>query len=75
MPIGTIADTPRYRCFTRTWWRAGNGPGGRVPGAGPRRYTGHPKGLTVSEAQRYCTQWNNDHEPGKMSRKCEFESY
>lgn len=63
-----------YRVFTRTWWRSNPAyPQGREPGAGTRSYRGHPDGLTYEEAQRYCKDWNATHNPGKLSRKAEFE--
>lgn len=60
-----------YRVFTRTWWRYEGGQ--RVPGAGRPSYRGHPDRLTYSEAQAYCTRWNDTHRPGPLSRKAEFE--
>jgi hypothetical protein len=64
----------RFRCFTRTWWIDNPAwPDGREPGAGPRHYAGHPKNLTMAEAQAYCRGWNETHKPGHLSRKAEFE--
>lgn len=61
-----------YYCFTRTWWRYNSGgphlP--RMPGAG-RRHT-VAKNLTWAEARSFCEQWNSSHNPGPLSRKCEF---
>lgn len=67
-------DEPRYRVFTRTWWRYNPAwPGGREPRAGPQSYRGHPKNLTWDEAFQYCKQWSATHPPGLLSRKAEFE--
>lgn len=64
-----MEDRARYTTFTRTWWRIENGK--RAPGIG-RRYT-HERNLTYEQALDYCRAWNATHEPGKLSRKCEFE--
>lgn len=67
-------EQARYYVFTRTWWRSNSAwPGGREPGAGPRHKQGHPRNLTIEEAQRYCREWNATHKPGKLSRKAEFD--
>ena len=67
---------PRYRCFTRTWWKENPAwPNGLEPEAGPRNYRGKPKNLTYSEAQAFCRDWNSKHAPGRLSLKCEFEEY
>ncbi len=64
-----------YRVFTRTWWRSNpSWPDGREPGAGKRSYRGHPRRLSLEEARTYCQGWNASHNPGKLSRKAEFES-
>jgi hypothetical protein len=66
----------RFRVFTRTWWTANKDwPNGLEPGAGPRSYRGHPKGLSEAAARDYCQVWNACHPPGRLSRKAEFESY
>jgi len=62
-----------YRVFTRTWWKHNPAwPGGREPGAG-RRYT-HFLTSDEEEARAYCQKWNETHKPGRLSRKCEWES-
>ncbi len=63
-----------YDIFTRTWWiHNDKWPDGREPGAGPRKYRGHPQGVTLEEAREYCQDWNATHDPGKLSLKAEFE--
>ncbi len=70
----TITDTTRYRVFTRTWWRHNpSWPNGLEPSAGTCNYRNHPRNLTYDEARRYCWRWNEEHPPGRLSRKAEFE--
>lgn len=62
-----------YACFTRVWWKHNpSWPNGREPYAGaPKRYLA--RGMTYEEAREFCQEWNASHDPGPMSRKCEFE--
>lgn len=65
-------DSPRYRVFTRTWWRKNpNWPSGREPG--PGRKTTIAKNVSYDEALSICKRWNETHKPGLLSRKAEFE--
>ena len=60
-----------YRCFTRTWWKRNpKYPGGREPGAG--RQTTLARNMTQDEARAFCQRWNEAHDPGFLSRKCEY---
>lgn len=69
-------NAERYRVFTRTWWTPNpEWPRGLEPHAGRRYYKGHPKRATLEQAQSYCKVWNACHNPGRLSRKAEFESY
>ena len=69
MKTGT-AET--YHAFSRTWWRSNPAwPGGREPGAGRKATLG--RRLTYDEARRLCEQYNSTHNPGKLSRKAEFQ--
>lgn len=64
-----------YDVFTRTWWAPATGhgwPGGRMPKPGRKSYK--LRGVSWEEARRYCDEWNRTHNPGRWSRKCEFES-
>lgn len=68
-----------YQTFIRSWWRdAQKGeagyPNGLVPCAGPR-YTGSPCSEydTAEEAREACREYNAEHDPGRYSRKMEFE--
>jgi len=61
-----------YNCFTRTWWRENpEWPNGLEPHAG-RKYTMR-EGLTYTQAQEFCQEYNRAHKPGRLSRKAEFE--
>jgi len=61
-----------YRIFTRTWWKYNPSyPGGREPS--PGRKTTIAKARTEEEAQLICRRWNNEHNPGKLSRKAEYQ--
>ena len=60
--------------FTRNWWKPNpSWPNGLEPAP-----TAHKKylayGLTEEEARAYCQEYNDTHDPGRLSRKAEFES-
>ena len=62
-----------YKVFTRTWWRDNpSWPNGLEPCPG-RKYT---LGLvnTIDEAKAMCKKYNVTHNPGRLSRKAEFEA-
>ena len=62
-----------YRAFSRIWWKFNpEWPGGLEPyGAG--RKTTLARHLTYDEAVRVCKNYNETHNPGKLSRKAELE--
>jgi len=62
-----------YRVFTRTWWKDNpSWPNGLEPGAGrPHTLQKHIK--TEEEAREICREYNATHEPGRLSRKAEYE--
>lgn len=61
-----------YNVFVRNWWRSNpSRPGGREPGAGPKRYL--QRGVNYETARALCKEYNDTHKPGKLSRKAEFE--
>jgi len=62
-----------YRVFTRTWWRNNKDyPNGLEPCAG--RKTTIRKGIkTEEEARSICKVYNACHDPGRLSRKAEYE--
>jgi hypothetical protein len=62
-----------YNVFVRNWWlRDPSASDGRTPGPGPKRYIA--KGVTESRARELCREYNGSHNPGKYSRKAEYES-
>lgn len=65
--------TQYYNVFHRTWWRSNpSWPNGREPGAGKRTYLA--RHVTYEDARAIAKQYNDTHNPGKLSRKAEFES-
>ena len=63
-----------YRVFKRTWWRNNpSWPNGLEPCPG-RKTTLVKSVETQEEARRICKQYNETHEPGRLSMKAEFES-
>jgi len=66
----------RYDVFHRTWWRwakAGlfHQRRAKIPGAGRRTYIA--RGISFELACRVAKEYNDSHEPGKLSRKAELE--
>lgn len=62
-----------YSVFVRNWWKRNPAwPGGREPGAGPRRYL--QRSVVYADARAICEAYNSTHKPGFLSRKAEFES-
>ena len=65
-----------YRCFTRDWWIdnfSGEWPNNLEPFAAGEQIT-RAKFETEQEAQAFCKNWNETHEAGRYSNKCEFTS-
>ncbi len=61
-----------YDCFVRTWWRENpEWPDGLEPCPGKKRYIA--RHVTWRDACEICKRWNDAHEPGRLSRKAEFE--
>ena len=61
-----------YNVFHRTWWVEKSGwPGGLEPGAGKKTYLA--RHVTYADAREIQRQYNDTHEPGRLSRKAEFE--
>jgi hypothetical protein len=58
-----------YNVFVRSWWKIVNGV--RVPQLGRKTYL--HKHVTYEDALAICRQYNDTHEPGRLSRKAEFE--
>ena len=63
-----------FEVFVRNWWiRDASHPERRVPGPG-RKTVIHRRVETAEEARRLCKEYNDNHEPGFLSRKAEFQS-
>lgn len=63
-----------YRVFTRTWWKSNpNWPNGLEPSPG-RRTVIRRNIVGETAAQDFCRVWNSNHEPGRLSRKAEYET-
>lgn len=63
----------KYRIFTRTWWRHNpEWPNGLEPCLGRRTTIGYAQ--TEEEAREICKKWNASHNPGKLSRKAEYDT-
>ncbi len=61
-----------YNVFVRTWWiNNPEWPNGLEPGAGKRRYI--RRHVTEADARAICKQYNDTHEPGRLSKKAEYE--
>ena len=71
----TETQEKTYSVFTRTWWKENpSWPNGLEPQPGTRHYRGHPQSVTEEEAREYCQEWNDTHDPGRLSLKAEYES-
>ena len=65
-------DALNYNVFHRTWWIENpSWPNGREPGAGKKHYLAHDVSYAIARAM--CTEWNDEHDPGPLSDKAEFE--
>jgi hypothetical protein len=61
-----------YDVFVRTWWRLNpSWPDGLEPCPGKKRYIA--RHVTREDALGVCEQYNSTHEPGRLSKKAEFE--
>jgi hypothetical protein len=60
-----------YTCFHRTWWKKNPAfPGGKEPHAGRKTFIATAQ--TIEGARAICRAWNDQHNPGPLSRKAEF---
>jgi len=63
-----------YQIFIRDWWIDNpKFPNGLEPGPGPKEFVKIVD--TFQQARDYCQEYNSTHEPGRLSRKAEFEGY
>lgn len=61
-----------YHVFTRTWWAENPAwPNGLEPCPGERHYIA--RHVTYADARELCEEYNDTHEPGRLSLKAEFE--
>ena len=62
----------KYVVFTRTWWRENpEWPNGLEPFAGSRKIISYTQ--TAEDARQIAQEWNAKHNPGRLSRKAEFD--
>jgi len=62
-----------YNVFHRTWWKNNESwPNGLEPHAGRKTHITNVG--TQEEARQACKEYNDTHNPGRLSRKAEFES-
>ena len=64
-----------YKCFTRDWWidnYSDGWPNNLEPfGAGEK--TNRASFKTEAEAQQFAKKWNDTHDAGRYSNRCEYE--
>jgi len=61
-----------YKTFIRTWWKLNpKWPNGLEPHAGRKVYCNTCS--TEEEARACCKAYNSTHEPGRLSKKMEYE--
>ncbi len=62
-----------YRVFTRTWWTNNPSyPNDLEPSPG-RKTTLRKNVKTEADARLICKDYNDTHNPGRLSRKAEYE--
>jgi len=64
-----MSTSQKYTVFVRNWWKIVNGK--KVPNQGARK-TVLRVGLTREEAYNFCQHYNDNNDPGPLSRKAEF---
>jgi hypothetical protein len=63
-----------YTVFVRNWWiKDSTYPGGKRPGPG-RKTILNRNVQTETEARRICAAYNDNTDPGALSRKAEYMS-
>lgn len=61
-----------YKVFHRTWWRDNpDWPDGLEPHIGRKTTLGYAS--SEEDARALCQEYNSTHEPGRLSRKAEYE--
>jgi hypothetical protein len=62
-----------YKVFTRKWWKDNpSWPNGLEPDSTAKKTTLYTGVETEAEARALCREWNNEHKPGRYSRKAEY---
>ena len=64
----------KYVIFARNWWKE-NPRTKRLESDPSARKTNLGYASTEAEAREFCREWNNSHNPGKLSRKAEYTTY
>ena len=63
-----------YRVFVRNWWKHNpSWPNGLEPNGSARKTTLKKNVRTEGEARDICRVYNANHNPGRLSRKAEYE--
>ncbi|MCK5021526.1 MAG: hypothetical protein KAS32_31235 [Candidatus Peribacteraceae bacterium] len=62
-----------YQVFIRNWWRL-NDKGERIPDPGAEK-SFLDFAETEREARAKCKEYNEENDPGELSRKAEYEQY
>lgn len=63
-----------YKIFVRNWWKINpNWPDRREPDPRARKKT-IAYASSEEEARKICREYNDSHNPGKLSRKAEYTS-
>ena len=64
-----------YYVFVRDWWKENpSWPNGLEPDSGAEKtILRGGRGLTEEEAREMAQEWNKTHDPGRYSRKAEFD--
>jgi len=66
----------KFRVFTRNWWKLNSEwPDGIEPDSTARKTYIADRIENEEDAINICKKWNATHNPGKLSRKAEFELY
>ena len=61
-------ENTRYHVFVRNWYRRE----GKAIVPGPGRKTTLAHNVSWSTARAICAEYNDSHDPGRLSRKAEF---
>ena len=62
-----------YTVFVRNWWKENPAwPNGLEPDSTATKTT-LATGLSEKEARKMCKEYNDTHEPGRLSRKAEYK--